>query len=55
MLDSLIRKIFGDPGEKRLRNYQKELLAIKEIEARISPLSLSDIQTRVGEIRAQFE
>ncbi len=56
MLDTLIRKVFGDPSEKKLKQYQKELRSIKEIEIELSLLnSLEEVQSRVREIRTRFE
>ncbi len=45
---SLITKIFGDPSEKKLKKYQKDLDAIKEFETKLQ----SEIQT-IEEVQAK--
>lgn len=54
MIETLIRKIFGDPSEKRLKLYQKELLNIRALEEEIILQydSIASIQARVAELRA---
>lgn len=54
MLENLIKKVFGDPSEKRLKQYQKELVLIRALEDEISKKydSISTIQARVSELRA---
>lgn len=54
MIETLIKKIFGDPSEKRLRLYQKELVLIRALEEEIIPKydSIASIQARVSELRA---
>lgn len=45
---SLIAKIFGDPSEKRIKKYQKDLDTIKHHEARFQ----TEIQT-IEEVQAK--
>lgn len=45
---SLIARIFGDPSEKKLKKYQKDLEKIKEFEVRLQ----NDIHT-VEEVQAK--
>lgn len=54
MIENLIRKIFGDPAEKRLKQYQKELETIKALEGKIRSEydSIESIQARISEFRA---
>jgi type II secretory pathway component PulM len=54
MIENFIKKIFGDPAEKRLKQYQKELEVIKALEAEIKPEfdSIESIQARISEFRA---
>lgn len=56
MLEVLIKKIFGDPSEKRLKQYQKELASIRELESDISEKypSVESIQSRMKELRSSF-
>jgi preprotein translocase subunit SecA len=53
MIETLIKKIFGDPSEKRLKLYQKELLQIRALEEDIIAKydSVASIQARVAELR----
>lgn len=57
MLSSILKTLFGDPGEKRLRSYQKELSLIHAIEARFATeiTSVEAVQARTAELKAQFE
>lgn len=54
MIETLIKKVFGDPAERRLKQYQKELEAIKVLEQEIIPKydSIESIQARISELRA---
>lgn len=54
---SLITKIFGDPSEKKLRQYEKELLKIKEQESlyREEITTLDQVQAKTREFRSRFD
>ena len=56
LLHTLIRVLFGDPSEKRLKSYQKELRKITEFESSFALLgSISEIQEEMSRIRSKFE
>lgn len=54
MIESLIKKVFGDPSERRLKQYQKELVLIRSLEEGIANEypTVASIQARVSELRA---
>ena len=56
MIELLIKKIFGDPSEKRLKQYQKELILIRAMEEDISLKypTLESVQSRISEFRERF-
>ena len=53
---SLINAIFGDPSEKKVRTYQKELEQIKKIEAEYtnSITSIEQVQAKTHEFQSRF-
>lgn len=54
---SFLTKIFGDPSEKKLQSYRKELEAIKKIEAKYRDeiTSLEQVQAKTHEFQSKFE
>ncbi len=54
---SFLTKIFGDPSEKKLQLYRKELEAIKKIEAKYRDeiTSLEQVQAKTHEFQSKFE
>ncbi len=56
MISSLLKALFGDPGEKRLRSYQKELDRIREIEARFASeiTTVEAVQAYTAKLKAEF-
>ncbi len=56
LLHSIIRTIFGDPSEKRLKSYQKELAKVRVWEEKFANLpDLAAVQAEMTMIRARFE
>jgi len=57
MIHSLITKIFGDPSEKRVRNYARDLEAIKVIEEKLRNelTSVELVQAKTRGFMARFE
>ncbi len=53
---SLIAKIFGDPSEKRIKKYQKDLDAIKTYEARFQTeiQTVEEVQARTHALQSLF-
>jgi preprotein translocase subunit SecA len=56
MLDQIITKLFGDPSEKKLKLYQKELEKIKEIEInyRNEIATIEQVQAKTHEFQTRF-
>jgi preprotein translocase subunit SecA len=56
MLNFLITRIFGDPSEKKLKSYKKELEKIKAIESRYQTeiTTIEQIQARTHEFQSRF-
>ena len=57
MINTLIAKIFGDPSEKKLKSYTKELEKIKVIEAqyRDEISTVEQIQAKTHEFQTRFD
>jgi len=57
MINSLITKIFGDPSEKRVKNYTRDLEDIKLIEAKLEKelTSIELVQAKTRDFMARFE
>lgn len=53
---SLIAKIFGDPSEKRIKKYQKDLDAIKRYESRFQTeiQTVEEVQARTHALQSLF-
>ncbi len=56
MLDQIITKLFGDPSEKKLKLYQKELEKIKEVEVnyRNEIATIEQVQAKTHEFQTRF-
>jgi len=54
---SFITKLFGDPSEKKLKNYKKDLEKIKEIEKKYRDeiKTISEVQAKTHEFQSKFE
>lgn len=57
MINKLITKVFGDPSEKRVKLYSRDLEEIKLIEAKLEKelTSLELVQAKTREFMARFE
>lgn len=57
MLETIVRAIFGDPSEKQLKLYEKDLLRVKEFEQKFQTeiLSVEKIREKMASIRTRFE
>lgn len=57
MINTLITKIFGDPSEKRVKNYAHDLESIKLIEAKLQTelTSIELVQEKTHGFMARFE
>ena len=57
MINSLITKIFGDPSEKRVKNYTRDLEDIKLIETKLEKelTSIELVQAKTRDFMARFE
>ncbi|MDD5376895.1 MAG: preprotein translocase subunit SecA [Candidatus Gracilibacteria bacterium] len=57
MINNLITKIFGDPSEKRVKQYTRDLEAIKLIEAKLEKelVSIELVQAKTRDFMARFE
>ncbi len=55
MLNNIIKKIFGDPSEKQVAEYTKQITQIHELEAKFEKFSADDIKAKTAEFKALFE
>ena len=55
MIEQLIRKIFGDPSEKRVQEISKIISKIHEAEAQFSDFNLDDVKNKTAEFKAKFK
>ena len=55
MIEQLIRKLFGDPSEKRVQEISKIISKIHEAEAQFSDFNLDDVKNKTAEFKAKFE
>lgn len=57
MINNIITKIFGDPSEKRVKQYTRELEDIKTIEAKLEKelTSIELVQAKTRDFMARFE
>jgi preprotein translocase subunit SecA len=57
MLENLIKKVFWDPSEKKLKQYEKDLIQVKEFEQnfRSEVFSVEQVQEKMQTIRSKFE
>lgn len=54
MIESIIKKIFGDPSEKKVKEISKKIAAIHGFEEKLAHYTLQDIQDRTKEFQALF-
>lgn len=55
MINNIITKIFGDPSEKKVNFYKKQVEHIKKIELDFKDFSLEDIKNKTNELRNKFK
>lgn len=55
MIEQLIRKIFGDPSEKRVNEIAKDIAQIHEAEKQFSEFNLDQIKEKTAEFKSKFE
>jgi preprotein translocase subunit SecA len=55
MIESIIKSIFGDPSEKKVKEITKLVEKIKEFETAQENYTLDDVQKRTAEFKAIFE
>jgi hypothetical protein len=55
-LHSIIRSIFGDPSDKRLKHYQRELVNVVELYEQFTTeiQSIEGVQARMQDLRSKF-
>ena len=55
MIEQLIRKIFGDPSEKRVREISKTISQIHEAEKQFSEFNIEQVKEKTAEFKSKFE
>jgi preprotein translocase subunit SecA len=55
MINALITKLFGDPSEKKVQFYTREIEKIKISEKKFENFSLEDIKNKTIEFKTKFE
>jgi len=55
MIEKIIKAIFGDPSEKKVKEIAKLIEKIKEFEKNQEKYTLDDVQKRTTEFKAMFE
>ncbi|MBT3853700.1 hypothetical protein HOF65_07195 [bacterium] len=55
MIEKIIKAIFGDPSEKKVKEISQFVEKIKEFETAQEKYSLEDIQNKTSEFKAMFE
>ena len=55
MIEKIIKSIFGDPSEKKVKEIAKLVEKIKEFESSQEKYSLEDVQKRTTEFKTMFE
>lgn len=56
MINSLLKTLFGDPSDKKLKQYENALLDIKKIEERFASEinTLEEVHTKTAELKSRF-
>lgn len=54
MIEEIIKKIFGDPSEKKIKQLSKIVEKIKEFEKKQENYSLADVKGKTAEFKAKF-
>jgi len=55
MIENIIKSIFGDPSEKKVKEITKLISKIKEFEKIQESFTLNDVQKKTAEFKALFE
>ena len=55
MLESLIKKIFGDPNEKELKNIQPIVDKINSLEPEMERMSSANLQAKTAEFKLRLQ
>lgn len=55
MIEDIIRKIFWDPSEKKVKEISKQIEKIKEFEKNQESYSLEDVKNKTNEFKSKFE
>ena len=55
MLESLIKKIFGDPNEKELKNIQPIVDKINALEPEMERMSSANLQAKTAEFKLRLQ
>ena len=55
MIEKIIKAIFGDPSEKKVKEISLFVEKIKEFESTQENYSLEDIQNKTAEFKSMFE
>jgi preprotein translocase subunit SecA len=55
MLDKFLKSIFGDPNEKKVKEYAKLVEQIKVNEKKLENFSLEDIKNKTSDFKKLFE
>lgn len=55
MIEEIIKKIFGDPSEKKIKQLTKVLNKIKEFEEAQKNFTLDDVKNKTEDFKALFE
>jgi preprotein translocase subunit SecA len=55
MIEQLIRKIFGDPSEKKVREISKIVEQIHEAEKQFAEFNLDQVKEKTAEFKSKFE
>jgi preprotein translocase subunit SecA len=54
MIEKIIKSIFGDPSEKKVKEISKLIIEIIEFEKSQENYSLNDVQNKTAEFKAMF-
>jgi preprotein translocase subunit SecA len=55
MIEKIIKSIFGDPSEKKVKEITKLIEKIKEFEKSQDNFTLEDIKNKTSEFKSMFE
>jgi preprotein translocase subunit SecA len=55
MIDQIIKSIFGDPSEKRVKEISKIISKIHEAETKFEHFNLDDVKMKTAEFKSMFD